>query len=63
MSYLVLRRTNQIGVRMAPGARGQDILAMVLREAGTLLAVGLGVGAAIGSESRDKPPLPVLREE
>jgi hypothetical protein len=39
MPYLVLRRTNQIGVRMAPGARDQDIRAMVLREAGTLLAV------------------------
>ncbi len=51
MSYLVLRRTNEIGVRMALGARGQDILAMVLGEAGTLLAVGLAVGAAIALAS------------
>ena len=36
---------------MALGARGQDILAMVLREAGTLLAVGLAAGAAIALAS------------
>ena len=44
MSYLVQRRTNEIGVRMALGARGRDITAMILREAGTLLVVGLAIG-------------------
>jgi predicted permease len=45
MSYLVLRQTNEIGVRMALGARRQDILRMVLGEAGRLVAVGLAIGA------------------
>jgi ABC-type antimicrobial peptide transport system permease subunit len=47
MSYLVQRRTNEIGVRMALGARHGDILLMVLREAGTLLAIGLVLGSGL----------------
>ena len=45
MSYLVLRRTNEIGVRAALGATRRDILTMVLGEAGRLIAVGLFVGS------------------
>jgi len=40
----VLRRTNEIGVRMALGARGRDILWMVLRNTVTLLVAGLAIG-------------------
>jgi predicted permease len=40
----VLRRTNEIGVRMALGARGRDILWMVLRSTITLLVAGLAIG-------------------
>jgi predicted permease len=54
MSYLVQRRTNEIGVRIALGAQRRDITAMILGEAGTLVAVGLAIGttaslAAAGS--------------
>jgi predicted permease len=44
MSYNVVQRTNEIGVRIALGARSSGILWMVLRESVMLLAVGLGVG-------------------
>ncbi|HEY6292611.1 MAG TPA: ABC transporter permease [Terriglobia bacterium] len=44
MSYMVVRRTNEIGIRMTLGAGRSEIVAMVMREAGALLSVGLGVG-------------------
>jgi ABC-type antimicrobial peptide transport system permease subunit len=45
MSYMVERRRNEIGIRIALGADRGAIVAMIMREAATLLAAGLVVGA------------------
>ena len=47
ISYMVVQRRNEIGIRMALGADRARVLAMVMREATTLLAIGLSVGTAL----------------
>ena len=47
MSYDVVRRTREIGVRMAVGARGLDVLSMILREAFWLVIMGVFVGLIV----------------
>jgi putative ABC transport system permease protein len=46
MSYIVARRTNEIGVRIAVGANRANIVGLILRQAGELLAAGIGIGVA-----------------
>ena len=44
IAYAVAQRTNEIGVRLALGAGREKIMAMVLREASTVVVLGLALG-------------------
>jgi predicted permease len=47
LSFTVAQRTREIGVRLALGAPQSGILALILRRALTLTAIGLSVGAVL----------------
>jgi predicted permease len=49
VAFHVARRAPEFGVRMALGARREDILALVLREGGRLVGLGLAVGVPLAS--------------
>jgi len=44
MTYNVVRRTNEIGIRMALGAQNNRVLWMVLKESLLLLGIGIALG-------------------
>ena len=44
ISYLVMQRRNEIGIRVALGAGRGEVIRMIMREAGLLLAVGVAIG-------------------
>jgi predicted permease len=50
ISYTVSQRQREIGIRLALGAQGEDVLQMVLRQGAKLALVGvaIGIGAALG---------------
>jgi len=60
MAHTVAQRTHEIGLRVALGAQPRQVRGMVLRQAGTLVAMGVAVGlgvaialeVAIGSKLR-----------
>ncbi len=46
VAYSVSQRTREIGVRMALGAQRSSVYKMVMRQAGWLTAIGVGIGLA-----------------
>jgi predicted permease len=47
ISYMVARRRNEIGIRIALGADRASVLRLVMREAGLLLILGLALGTGL----------------
>ena len=51
-AYAVVRRTREIGVRLAVGATPGAVVRMVLRESVTLTAIGVALGIPAGIIAR-----------
>jgi len=47
LSHSIARRTNEIGIRMALGARQGTVLGMVLRETAAVVAIGIAIGVPV----------------
>jgi predicted permease len=47
ISYMVARRRNEIGIRVALGAKRGQIVSLVMRESAYLLAIGIAIGMAV----------------
>jgi len=48
LSYTVVQRTHELGIRMALGAQKRDVMRLVLRESLPMVATGVLIGLGVG---------------
>jgi putative ABC transport system permease protein len=48
-SYAVMRRTREIGIRIALGAQRADVVGMILRQGMSLVAIGAAIGLTLAA--------------
>ena len=49
MAFSVSRRTREVGIRMALGARGADVVRMIFRQGMVQMGIGLGLGLLLAA--------------
>jgi predicted permease len=49
IAFSVARRTREIGLRMALGAKPESVLSMIMQQGFTIVAIGLGAGALLAA--------------
>jgi ABC-type antimicrobial peptide transport system permease subunit len=59
MAYMITGRTREIGLRLALGASGRDIVRLILRQAAPLVLAGAAIGVGV-SLSLKRPLTPLL---
>jgi ABC-type antimicrobial peptide transport system permease subunit len=47
VSYVVARRRNEIGIRVALGASKEQVIGMVARDTGRLIIIGIAIGVGL----------------
>jgi putative ABC transport system permease protein len=47
MAYAVSQRTHEVGIRMALGAQGRDVMRMILGQGGRMAGIGILIGLAL----------------
>ncbi|HET7468898.1 MAG TPA: FtsX-like permease family protein, partial [Gemmatimonadales bacterium] len=49
IAYSVVQRTREMGIRIALGARAEDVLGLVMRQGITPVLIGLAIGLAVAA--------------